>query len=86
MKKTTVEGLGYTGISVEHIDHDLSYQNYVRETPTYMNPPSEVPRSKRKEEEVDEFRDRTPKKTTQKQDNQLKKAREKDLKSRNINS
>ena len=55
MKKTTVTGIGYSGISVEHIDHDLEYTNYVREAPTYMQPPGPTPRSKRKEELTDEF-------------------------------
>ena len=83
MKKTTVEGLGYTGISVEHIDHDLSYKNYVREAPTYMEPPGDIPRSKRKQAQIDEFEEPI-KKTTREQDARLKKARDKDLKDRNI--
>ena len=83
MKKTTVEGIGYSGISVEHIDHDLSYQNYVREVPTYMEPPGDLPRSKRKQALVDEFEEPI-KKTTREQDARLKKARDEDLHNRNL--
>ena len=83
MKKTTVTGIGYSGISVEHIDHDLEYTNYVRETPTYMQPPGPTPRSKRKEELTDEFEEPLVK-ATREQNVRLKKEREKDLRKRNI--
>ena len=83
MKKTIVEGLGYTGITSEHIDHDLSYKNYVRETPTYMQPPGPTPRSKRKEELLDGFEEPLIK-ATREQNVRLKKERDKDLKKRNI--
>ena len=84
MKKTTVTGIGYSGISVEHIDHDLEYTNYVREVPTYSNPPSDVPRSKRKEALIDEFEEPIIQ-ATKDQNVRLKKERDKDLKKRNIN-
>ena len=83
MKKTTVTGIGYSGISVEHIDHDLEYTNYVREAPTYMQPPGPTPRSKRKEELTDEFEEPLVK-ATREQNVRLKKEREKDLRKRNI--